>query len=48
MVVLTFASSGKAYVSSQNVNMLRNAKARKDQEEREREKKDVKLKIIQF
>jgi len=28
--------------------MLRNAKARKDQEEKEREKKDIKLKIIQF
>jgi len=46
--MLTFASSGRAYVSSQNVNMLRNAKAKKDQEKREKEKKDVKLKIIQF
>lgn len=31
-------SSGKAYVSSHNVNMLRNAKAREDQGERERER----------
>lgn len=44
MVGSIFASSGNAYVSSHNVNMLRNAKARKGQEEKERKKRGYEIK----